>query len=270
MIYTTLYASTDPAGSTTMLIEELTDINADVWDADCDELEPELSPQPPQLETDSPPTPSTSDSGTFICNVEVHSDPSLPEGNPDHASPVLSTHLSLTVDTDDDGDVSTQQLDLSPNIASSSYYSAQSSTRTSIPSLSSRNSIHTSDVSTSVPTSPASCVSDVNSGDLVQEIMDVVQSEGFARDTAAAEELLHCGSSQFSLFTSGQESREYQSNTDAELSDSTPVRVDGFGTRNSTASQPVREQISLIVLDRRFDGTIAMREDWGQDQHTML
>lgn len=240
--------------STVMLIEELTDINTDVWNAECDDLNEGLNPHP-QLEVANSPDPSTSDSGTYVCNVEVHSDSLIQERDSSSVHRSGSANLSLATYVDDD-DVSTQRLDISPTMTSSSYYSAQS---TSVPSITSENTSTATPIS--IPTTPTS---DVNKSDLAQEIVDVVQSEGFAMDT----DVLHNGSSQFSLFTAGQEGREYQSNTDTELSDSTPVRIECSSlTRNNRASGRIdQQQISLFELDRIFDST-TMREDWEQ---TML
>lgn len=262
-----------------MLVEELTDINTDIWDADCNCLTEELDQEPHQSSNNIPPSSASSSSGSdignYVCTVlvgvEVHSDPVVHQGMNDGENRLLvssvhrtgSANLSLATD---DEDVSTQMLDISSsNITSPSYYSARS---TSPPSLASQNTVCSDDIPSSTSNASESESSDVLSA---QEIVDVVHSKGFVMDTTA---VLHSGSSQFSLFTES-ESRGYH--TDTELSSSTPLR--GRGGNAVTTSTAVggdggtEQQQQMIIplseLDGRFGGAI-MWEDWEQELHTML
>lgn len=236
-----------------MLVEELTDINADVWDADCDCLEEGIDPGPQHFThyNNSSSSSSSSDSGTcvYTVSVEVHSDPLLTS---DEMHRRGSANLSLATYTDDD--VSTQMLDISSsNITSPSLYSSQS---TSVPSLTSQNTLYSTDTYT-----PAISVSNLSSdsNDAAQEIVDVVQSEGFVTDTT----ILRSGSSQLSLFTES-ENRGYH--TDTKLSS----RRQGT-TASAAGSSQEQEQmvIPLSELDGLYGGAIVW-EDWEEEMHTML
>ena len=240
-----------------MLVEELTDINADVWDADCDCLEEDAQVDPgPQQLTNSSSTSSSSDSETnvYTISVEVHSSPLLSNGEVHRRG---SANLSLATYTDDD--VSTQMLDISSsNITSPSCYSDQS-TCTSIPSLTSQNTVHSTDTYTPAISRTNVSSSGSDSNDTAQEIVDVVQSEGFVVDTA----ILRSCSSQLSLF-SDSESRGYHTDTE-------PTWREQGDTASAAGGSQEQEQvvIPLSELDGQYGGAI-MWEDWEQELHTML
>lgn len=230
-----------------MLIE---DINRDVWDDDCEFLTDEMNPDPHQSSNE---TSSNSNSENYMCTVfaEVHSDPAAYQGSSDDsnqqtASSVHRMRLAniLATDTDDE-DVSTQMLDISrSNATSLSYYSVHSTTAPS-------------HISQDTPNSTSS-----GSGDSAQEIVDVVQSEGFVTDTA----VLRSGSSQLSLFTD-HEGRECH--TDPELSSYTPL-IDGSAPAGANGGAEQQEMIiPLKELDNRF-GVAVMWEDWEQEIQTVL
>ena len=252
-----------------MLVEELADINTDIWDADCDYFEEELHgglDLPMHSTNDQNSLSSSSNSNlTCVCTIsaEVHSEPQFDPQQESNDSGTLTLAerrgmAGLTLATCTDDDVSTQRLDISSsNITTPSYYSARS---TSVPSLSSQNTNQSSE-------SLSSSTMSVSEGDTAQEIVDVVQSDGFAVDTAA---IPHSESSQFSLFD-GHEGRG--SHTDTELSITTPTRCEGDKSEPATpdVSRPEPEQmiIPLHELDGGF-GSSVMWEDWEQELHTML
>ena len=254
--------------STAMLVEELTDIDADMWDVHLDEEElsrPDPATEQPTQSSSS--SSSDTDSQMHVCTVEVHSDPFLVGENDTMPDPTQGSHVSLSSSTStDDEDVSTQALELSPsNLTSiSSYYSAHS---ISAPSLAnSRKTLHSSDTLTASSLSSA--------GDIAQEIVDVVQSKEFAEDAAMA--VLRCGSSQLSLFTAVHDTRGFPDN-------STQVEAEGSSTGSKAAGSggvvvatsvsqggPERIVIPLSELqDTRFGASI-MWEDLDQELQTTL
>ena len=262
-----------------MLVEELTDIDADIWDA---HLQDENSTRPvlntTQLQT-LPPTTSDSDSHTYICNVEVHSEPCIAGENEMTLDSTVQRRVSQLLQPSqhtsaiDDEDVSTQALDISPSdITFPSYHSAQS---TSVPSLTSHISFHTPDEATIThdTSSVMSC-----RGDLAQEIVDLVQSDKFAEDTTAAG-VLRCGSSQLSLLFNNS-STHNNSGYYADTEQCTPIRVGGLSSSTPTTigtvsarsgqNEPQQIVIPLSELDDYFGSSIIWEEDWDQELQTML
>ena len=246
---------------TAMLVEELTDIDADVWDAHLEEEDSRPENTTQQLTTNSSSSSSeNADSDTYICTVEVHSDPYLKEADdpiPDQTIQSQgSDQVSLNQTTDED--VSTQALDISQsNITTPSYYSAQSSSAPSITTL------HSPD-----DTPPTSSVSSPASrGELAQEIVNVVQSEDFAEDAGSA--VLRCGSSQLCLFSSAaNNSRGCLGDTEQ----CTPIRTGGFTSSTPASSvrvgQDGRERIVIPLSE--LDNYFGWEEDWDQELQTML
>lgn len=233
-----------------MLVEELTDINRDVWDADCDCLTDEINTDPPHQSSNE--TSSSSSVGNYVCTVfaDVHSDPAVYQrsnggGSQQPASSVHRTRSANILSTDtDDEDVSTQMLDIS--ITSPSYYSVRSTTATGLDT-------------------PYTLGSTSSGSDSAQEIVDVVHSMGFVTDTA----VLHSGSSQLSLFTDVQEGRGHH--TDTELSSYNPL-VDGSvpgGANGGAEQQEMIHVIPLNELENHF-GVAVVWEDWEQEMHTTL
>lgn len=255
-----------------MLVEELPDINTDIWDANCDCLEGDIGPElgPPTCSNNDQNSPSSSsDSETCVCTItaEVHSDPQFDQlqGSKDSDTRTLAERrgmASLTIATTcTDDDVSTQRLDISSsNITTPSYYSACS---TSVPSLNSQNT----DASSESLSSSPSIVS-LSESDVAQEIVDVVQSDGFAEDTAS---ILHTNSSQFSPFSAHNDSKSCYTDTDLSISTLTTIE----GGRNEpvtpSVSRPEPEEmiIPLHELDGGFGSSI-MWDDWERELHTML
>ena len=253
-----------------MLVEELTDIDADIWDAHLDEEEEKgdkskLDPTTEQLtHSSSSSSSSNTDSEMYVCTVEVHSDPFLEENNavPEPSSSTAQGSARLSQSTTDDEDVSTQALQLSPSsLTSPSYYSAHSS---SAPSLTtSHRTLRSSDTLTS-----SSMCSETGETDMAQEIVDVVQSKDFAESAATA--VLRCGSSQLSLFTAVNENRGCPAN-------SAQLPVEGSGTNGAVVATrvsqtgPERIVIPLNELqDTHFGASIMWEGDWDRELQTTL
>ena len=258
-------------GSTAVLVEELTDISTNIWDADCDFSEG-FNAEPQQQLTNNANF-SSNDSGTYVCTVcaEVHSDPLQDIDSSETASLEHGERATNYICTDDE-DVSTQVLDVSSsNVTSPSCYSARS---TSVPSLISQNTttIRSSDTLTS------STLDVSKSGDLAQEIVDLVQSEDFVTDTVNT--VLHNSSSQLFQFN-GHDTRG--THTDTDLSISTPTRVEGgtgisatrpeYGAAINTGASESTEREQMIIPLRELDGRLGgaiMFEDWDQELQSTL
>ena len=249
-----------------MLVEELTDIDADIWDVHLDEEE-ELSRPDPATEQPTQSSSSSSSSDTdsqmHVCTVEVHSDPFLVDENDTMPDSTQGSHVSLSSSTSTaDEDVSTQALELSP----SNLTSLSSAHSMSAPSLAnSRKTLHGSDTLTASSLSSA--------GDVAQEIVDIVQSKEFAEDAATV--VLRCGSSQLSLFTAVHDTRGFPDNStqvEAEGSSTGSTAAGSGGVVATSVSQSGPEKIVIPLSelqDTRFGASI-MWEDWGQELQTTL
>ena len=251
-----------------MLVEELTDIDADIWDdvhLDEEEFEPDPTAEP-LAHSSSTFSSDTTDSEMHVCTVEVHSSPFLVDNDDDNAIPEQplppgqGSHVSLICSTDED--VSTQDLELSPpNILTSpSYYSAHS---TSAPS--SHKTLHSSD--TLASTSTSSFSSETQQRELAQEIVDVVHSKEFAEDAAVG--ILRCGSSQLSLFTALHESRGCPGNStqQVEVEGSTSASG-GLAATGVSDNGPERIVIPLNELQDTCFGASITWDDFDQDMQT--
>ena len=175
-------------GSTAILVEESSDSTADIWNADCSNLDDDfcdhqLHRSGSAADTQSLTTlhiagsnssSSTSDIGHHVCTVlagvEVHSDPVEHQG-PDSNSSSLTT-ASLMYTPSQSGDCSTVCISSTDTTSATSHLNCNN-----------------------LPNSLSA-----------QEIVDLIRSEGFVLDMAT---VLRCGSSQSSLFT-GHESRGHQ------------------------------------------------------------